>query len=161
RQAGHDDPEIVAFYNYLRLRFTSIPGVRAATLSNHSLIGNGTSGTGVIVYGAAPVGTSILMVGAGFFTTMQIPLLEGREIDGRHGRGAPMVAVINDAFARPSLGDRDPGGQQLRPPRMVPTCDIEIGGVSANTLYGNLKGKMSPTVYLSFAQDGWGPVQGM
>jgi ABC-type antimicrobial peptide transport system permease subunit len=42
-----------------------------------------------------------------------------------------------------------------------PACDIEIVGVSANTLYGNLKGTVPPTVYLPFAQNGWGPVQGM
>jgi predicted permease len=161
RQAGHEDPAIVAFYNDLRRGFTSIPGVTAATLSNHALIGNGTSGTGVRVSGAAPVGSSILMVGAGFFTTMQIPLLEGREIDERDVRGAPMVAVINDAFARRSFGDRQPIGQHLRLSRLCEACDIEIVGVSANTLYGDLKEKMPPTVYLSFAQDGWGPVQGM
>jgi predicted permease len=45
RQAGHRDPEIVAFYNDLRTQFSSIPGVRAASLSNHAVIGTGTSGT--------------------------------------------------------------------------------------------------------------------
>ena len=35
RQAGHRDPEIVAFYNDLRTQFGAIPGVRAASLSNH------------------------------------------------------------------------------------------------------------------------------
>ena len=49
RQAGHNDPEIVAFYNDLRTQFSAIPGVRAASLSNHSLIGTGTSGTGIAV----------------------------------------------------------------------------------------------------------------
>jgi predicted lysophospholipase L1 biosynthesis ABC-type transport system permease subunit len=34
-------------------------------------------------------------------------------------------------------------------------------GVAANTLYGRLKGTPEPTIYLSFAQGGWGPVQGM
>ena len=45
RQAGHTDPEIVAFYNDLRTQFSSIPGVRAASLSSHAVIGTGTSGT--------------------------------------------------------------------------------------------------------------------
>ena len=113
RQAGHKDPEIVAFYNDLRTQFSAIPGVRAASLSNHTLIGTGTSGTGVSVSGADAEGSRILTVGTGFFTTMQIPMLLGREIDERDRPGSPMVAVVNEAFARRSFGDRNPLGQHL------------------------------------------------
>jgi predicted permease len=161
RQAGHSDPEIVAFYDGLRTGFSAIPGVRAASLSNQTLIGMGTSGTGISVAGAAPKGSSILTIGAGFFTTMQIPMRLGREIDESDRLGSPMVAVVNEAFARRSFGDRNPLGQHLALAYGCPKCDIEIVGVSANTLYGNLKGKVPPTVYLPFAQGGWGPVQGM
>jgi macrolide transport system ATP-binding/permease protein len=161
RQAGHNDPEIVAFYNDLRTQLSGIPGVRAASLSNHSLIGTGTSGTGVSVSGAAAVDGSILTIGTGFFATMQIPLLLGREIDERDRPGSPMVAVVNEAFARRSFGDRNPLGEHLALEHGCPKCDIEIVGVAANTLYGNLKGTVPPTVYLPFAQGGWGPVEGM
>lgn len=161
RQAGHHDPEIVAFYGDLRRQFAGIPGVRAATLSNHTLIGTGTSGTGVRISGAAAVDSSVLTVGAEFFTTMEIPLLRGREIDERDAHGAPMVAVVNEAFARRSFGDRSPLGQHLSLGGLCPTCDIEIVGVSANSLYGDLKGEAPPTVYLPYAQNGWGPVRGM
>ena len=161
RQAGHRDPEIVAFYDDLRRQFSSIPGVRAATLSNHALIGMGTSGTGVRVSGGEFESSSILTIGAGFFTTMQIPMLLGREIDDRDRSAFPAVAVVNEAFARRSFGDRSPLGQRLIVQRVCTECDFEIVGVSANSLYGNLKGTAPPTVYLSFAQGGWGPVQGM
>jgi predicted permease len=161
RQAGHRDPEITAFYNDLRTRFNAIPGVHAASLSNHALIGTGTSGTGVRVSGAAPLSSSILTVGTEFFKTMQIPILLGRELDDRDRQGSPMVAVVNQAFAKRSFGDGNPIGQHMTLLFPCPACDIEIVGVSANTLYGNLKGTVPPTVYLPFAQNGWGPVQGM
>jgi predicted permease len=161
RQAGHEDPEIVGFYNDLRTQFSAIPGVRAASLSNHALIGMGTSGTGIRVAGGAFEDSSIMTIGAGFFTTMQIPLLLGRDIDERDGPGAPMVAVVNEAFARRSFGDRNPLGQHLALEAKCTTCDIEIVGVSANSLYGSVKRVAPPTVYLSFAQDAWGPVEGM
>jgi hypothetical protein len=92
---------------------------------------------------------------------MQIPLLMGREIDERDRVGSPMVAVVNEAFARMSFCDRNPLGQHLSVQHVCPKCDIEIVSVSANTLYGRLKGKVEPTVYLPFAQGAWGPVQGM
>jgi predicted lysophospholipase L1 biosynthesis ABC-type transport system permease subunit len=71
-----------------------------------------------------------------------------------------MVAVVNEAFAKRSFGDGNPLGQHLALSHGC-KCDIEIVGVSRNTLYGNLKGKVEPTAYLPFAQGGWGPVQGM
>jgi macrolide transport system ATP-binding/permease protein len=161
RQAGHVDPEIVAFYDDLRRQFMALPGIRDASLSNHALIGTGTSGTGVSVSGAAPVDSTILTVGADFFKTMQIPLTRGREIDEHDGNGSPMVAVVNEAFAKRSFGDRHPIGQHLALMWNCKKCDIEIVGVSANALYGDLKGQAPPTVFLPFTQSGWGPVQGM
>jgi macrolide transport system ATP-binding/permease protein len=161
RQAGHSDPEIVAFYDDLRTQFSAIPGVRAASLSNHTLIGMGTSAGDVRVAGAAPQNGRILTIGAAFFNTMQIPLLLGREIDERDRLGSPMVAVVNEAFAKRSFGDGNPLGQHLALSHGCLKCDIEIVGVSRNTLYGKLKGTAEPTVYLPFAQEGWGPVQGM
>ena len=44
RQAGHRDPEITTFYEDLRKRFESIPGVSSATLSNSSIINAGFAG---------------------------------------------------------------------------------------------------------------------
>ena len=166
RQAGHTDPEIVAFYSGLRTQIAAIPGVRAASLSNHALIGTGTSMTGVCVSGSNAddselQGSSILTIGADFFATMQVPILSGRAIDERDRPGAPMVAVVNEAFAKRSFGDRNPLGQRLGTRKTCPQRNIEIVGVSANTLYGNLKRAASPTVYLSFAQGTWGPVHGM
>jgi macrolide transport system ATP-binding/permease protein len=161
RQAGHTDPGIIALYNDLRRQFSAIAGVRAASLSNLSLIGAGSSGTGVSVAGAALEDSSILTVGTAFFTTMQIPLLMGREIDDGDRPGSPTVAVVNQAFARRSFGDRNPIGQHLALDDSGTRFDCEIVGVAANALYGNLKGTPPPTVYLPFAQGGWGPVQGM
>jgi predicted permease len=161
RQAGHKDPEIVDFYGDLQKKFSGIPGVRAVSLSDHSLIGMGTSGTGISVSGGEPQDSSVLSVGAGFFTTMQIPILMGREIDERDRQRSHMVAVVNENFAKRGFGDRNPIGQSISAGNMCPKCDIEIVGVSADSLYGDIKENAPPTVYLPFAQGAWGPVQGM
>jgi predicted permease len=161
RQAGHKDPEIAAFYNDLRTQFSVIPGVRASSLSNNSLIGMGTSATDVNVAGGPTQNSRILTIGADFFPTMQIPIRIGRAIEERDRQGSPKVAVVNEAFAKRSFGDRSPLGQHLTLASECPKCDLEIVGVAANTLYGNLKGTPRPTVYLSFAQAGWGLVEGM
>jgi macrolide transport system ATP-binding/permease protein len=160
RLAGHKDPDIVTFYDDLRRQFSAIPGVRSATLSNHSVIGD-WSGTDVGVSGAPQINAHVFTIGAGFFTTMQIPILAGREIDVSDRPGSPMAAVVNEKFAKLSFGDQNPLGQRLNVADLCPKCGIEVVGVSANSLHADLKGKVEPTVYLPFGQGGWGPVQGM
>jgi macrolide transport system ATP-binding/permease protein len=162
RQAGQKDPGIVAFYDDLRTQFSAIPGVRSASLSNNSLIGMGTDATSGFMVSGAAKGSRILTIGADFFDTMRIPLLMGRAIEQRDGPGSPMVAVVNETFARSAFGDRNPVGRHLGLPRSCGKCDIEVVGVAANSLYGNLKAKTPPPiVYLPFAQGAWEPVQAM
>ncbi len=108
----------------------------------------------VSLAGGAIQNSRILLMGTGFFHTMQIPILLGRDIEERDRHGSPMVAVVNKEFARLSFGDRNPLGQRLSLPRRCPKCNIEIVGVSGNSLYGDLKGDMPPIVYLPFAQGG-------
>jgi len=144
-QAGHRDPEIATFYADLRKRLEAIPGVLHATLSHASLIGAGRQ-LPISVSGIPAEGTRVLNTGPAFFTTMQIPMLRGREVEERDRPGSPPVAVVNDLFARKYFGDEDPVGRRitlggLRFGEPAPEArDMEIIGVSANARYGGLKG---------------------
>jgi len=164
RQAGHGDPEIITFYDRLLSDFAAIPGVRNVTLSDSPLLGAGYSGTDVTPSGGQPKNSHVLTVGPHFFTTMQIPLVRGREIEARDRPGAPYAAVVNEEFARIFFGKDDPIGRHVMLKRACPTCDIEIVGVVANTLYGQLKETTftpagpPPTVFLPFSQAVWSPV---
>src|SRR5205814_9562367 len=93
RQSGHRDPEILAFYEELRKRFAAIPGVRNATLSHASLLGAGRR-LDLRVSGTPARDTWILNTGPDFFSTMQIPLVKGREIDERDTTGSTGVVVV-------------------------------------------------------------------
>ena len=156
RKAGHKDPEIAAFYANLRTRFSSIPGVRHASLADDSLVAAGT-GLPITAAGMPPnPATSLLMVGPAFFTTMQIPILAGRDFDEHDRSGAPAVTVINEVFAKLTFGDRKPLGQRLtlwepgEPQR--PGRDMEIVGVSRNARYGGLTRAIPPVVYMPYDQ---------
>jgi predicted permease len=155
RKAGHRDPEIVTFYGDLWKRFGEIPGVRSVTLSDDSLIRAGF-GLPIGLAGQPPgPGNRILTVGPAFFTTMQIPILAGRDFDERDRPGAPAVAVINEVFAKINFGDRNPLGQHvsLRARRVEPPVrDMEIVGVTGNARYGSLTQDIPPVVYLPYNQ---------
>ena len=85
-QAGYPEAQGAAFYADLRRRLSEIPGVRQATLSHASLIRAGRAHPSPST-ACRREGTRILPTGPGFFTTMQIPMLRGREIDDRDRAG--------------------------------------------------------------------------
>jgi predicted permease len=152
RQAGHNDPEISDFYSNLQKRFSGIPGVRSATLSQSSLIGAGT-GYPISVHGGPPdENTRLLFIGSDFLKTMQIPILAGREIDDRDQPGSLPVAVINEVFAKANFGNQNPVGQHLLLALRAAPRDMEIVGLSKNALYGGLKDAIPPVVYIPFNQ---------
>ena len=155
RQAGHRDGEIAAFYADLRKRFESIPGVRSATLSQSSIISAGHAGgayRGAMKIGAVSIqGASVMVAGPRFLTTMQIPLLAGREIDDRDQPGSTPVAVISERLARTYFGNENPVGRRIT--FVDDKRDLEIVGVSAHLRYGGLKGEgSSMTVFAAASQ---------
>jgi predicted permease len=156
RQAGHRDPEIVTFYADLRKRFESIPGVSSATLSQSSIISAGRAGgayRGTMKIGAVTVlGASVMAAGPRFLTTMQIPILAGREIDDRDQTGSTPVAVISERLARTYFGNENPLGRRIT--FVDDRRALEIVGVSANLRYGGLKNEeeSAMTVFTAASQ---------
>jgi macrolide transport system ATP-binding/permease protein len=158
-RAGHADSEVPAFYNELRARFAAIPGVRSATLSEWPLMG-GRVFSPVSAAGGEAKTVFIWAVGPGFFTTMQIPILRGREIQPRDMIGSHLAAVVSQDFARENFAGGNPLGQFLGLPEDCPQCAVEIVGVSADVLIGHdVRDERGPTVFLPFTT--WGHVEGM
>jgi predicted permease len=112
------------------------------------------NGLPISVPGAQPNDANrFLTVGPSFLTTMQIPILAGRDIQERDRSGSQPVAVINERFAKINFAGQNPLGRHLilwkdnRPAR-----DMEIVGVSKNARYGGLKQEIPPVVYIPYDQ---------
>jgi macrolide transport system ATP-binding/permease protein len=156
RKAGHKDPEIVAFYADLQKRFGTIPGVRDVSLSNQPLIEAGF-GLSFLIPGKQPgPDNRMLVVGPGFFKTMQIPIVAGRGIDEHDQPGSKGVAVVSELFAKVNFGDENPLGQQVRlrgdPEHHETGRDMEIVGICRNVRYGGLRDKARPVIYITYNQ---------
>jgi len=176
RQAGHRDPEILSFYRDLKKRLAAIPGVRSASMANSPLIGDGAWGWPVVPLGkkppekapsgygsgAARTSTRVLGTGPGFFSTMHIPLLAGREFDERDRMGAPPVAIVNEAWVKVNLGGGNAVGQRVTSfgLRMKPQ-EMEIIGLARNARYDDLTGDFPAIVYLPSEQNQDVPVDEM
>ena len=154
-QAGLTDSRITAFYGDLQRRLNEVHGVRDVTLSHASLIRAGRSHP-TTVNGVATENTRIMWTGPAFFTTMQIPILRGRELGEGDREGTPRVAVVSDLFARNNFGDRDPIGQHIEIGGYMRVDGapvvLEIVGVAATARYGGLKNQVPPVVYVAYAQ---------
>ena len=155
RQSGHKDPEIATFYANLRQRFEAIPGVNSATLSHASILSGGHAGKtyrGAMEAGNVSIqGARVMTAGPRFLTTMQIPILAGREIDDRDQASSPAVAVISENLARTYYGSENPIGRRIR--FVDQKRDLEIVGVSANLRHGSLKEESSMSVFIAAAQN--------
>jgi macrolide transport system ATP-binding/permease protein len=151
RQPGARDTDIAGLYLDLLGRFRSMPGVRSASLSRYSLVGDGAMQMPVALPGEQPNGpTQVLTVGPSFFATMQIPMLAGREIDEGDLSTTRAVAVVNDLFAKAKFGGHNPIGGHISIVGPSPR-DLEIIGVSGNVRYAELKEEDQPIVYFPFA----------
>src|SRR6266536_3343014 len=154
RQAGHRDSEMAIFYADLRKRLESIPGVSSATLSQSSIINAvrvGSAIGGPMNIGAVTIeGARVLAAGPRFLTTMQIPILAGREIDDRDQPGSRPVAVISERLARTYFGNENPVGRSITAPEEK--RDLEIAGVSGNVRSGGLKDESPMTVFAAASQ---------
>ena len=154
-QAGLPETRVADFYADLRRRLSDVPGVRGVTLSHASLIRAGRAHP-ITVDGQPTRGTRVLWTGPRFFTTMQIPILRGREITERDRQGTLPVVVVSELFARTNFGDAEPIGRRIAIGGSLRVGGepvvFEVVGVAASARYGGLKGDVPPVVYVAYAQ---------
>jgi putative ABC transport system permease protein len=99
------------------------------------------------------------VVTPGYFATLRIPLLRGRQLAAGDSTGAPLVAVISAEMARRYWPDQDPLGQRITyddtdtPPALVKW--LTIVGVVGNVHHDGLAGASRAEVYRPQAQDPW------
>jgi predicted permease len=90
-------------------------------------------------------------VAPGFFATMGIPLVSGRDFTDGDGPGAPRVAVVNETFVRYFYGDQDPLGRRFRRGRND-EFDIQIVGVVKDGKAASLREEPIRFVYEPYRQ---------
>ena len=117
---GYDPTTGLAFYRDLRQRTAALPRVEAAALASWLPLGRrGCKGSGVEVDGyVRPPGEDttyeFAIVSPGYFETLRIPLVAGREFTVADDATAPRVAVVNEHFAQRFWPGRDAVGQRFR-----------------------------------------------
>jgi predicted permease len=159
---GYNASQAATFYDTLGRRVKRLPGVTSAAFSDNLLpltlrgLRRPTNVTPSAMAASLPEKQWPLVdrsqVGPGYFRTMGIPILRGREFLKTDTAKAPRVAVVNQALARNFWPGQDPIGKRLD------IGDIkkewEVVGVVATAKYVTLGEKPRPLVYLSILQTG-------
>ena len=111
----------VAFGSELLKRVRAIPGIDAAAIvENAPLSGNASFHDVLMGTSREPVdenkSTAFNEVSPRFFATMETPVLRGRDFDEHDVAGAPLVAIVNETFARKIAKNENPIGMTFRVP---------------------------------------------
>lgn len=104
--------------------------------------------------------TSLSRVGPDYFKTLQIPLLAGRDFDARDRIGSPLVAIVNEAFARKFFNEASPVGNRFWVAATPgdPDTRYEIVGLVRDSKYEDLREEFQPIAYYAASQNsGAGP----
>ena len=132
-----------------------VPGVVSASMSTHTPF-NGAIWSEMAVPAGQPLPEreNALFVGAapGFFATMQIRLLAGREFLDRDTVDHPAVAIVNRTYAQRYFPDQNPVGQHLSAMVRGQRTDLEIVAVAESAHTAALRTTPRATVYVAYAQ---------
>jgi predicted permease len=140
-------------YKDLLTRVQSLNGVRSCSLAQFTP----TTLRGNTIPFILPTGEErralVPMVYPNYFATMGIGVVSGRDFNaGDLTESSPLVAVVNETFARQAFGGGNPVGQQLRARNEL----REIIGVVRDSRYTNLRGETPAIVYQTFLQTATG-----
>jgi predicted permease len=137
------------------------PGVTKATYSDNGLFAGKDSGSRVRFEGFTPGsrGDAVChfdQVGPGYFSTLGIPVLLGRDIADTDTPNAPRVAIINQSMANFYFGNRNPIGQTLYYEGSRVKFTLTIVGVVKDVRDHGLRRDVPRRFYVSYQQ----PVDG-
>jgi predicted permease len=157
RASGYTNEQQPALSRRLLEGVRGVPGLVAVTAA-HTAFGSGGSHTCCIAIPgrafAADENREIqtLGVGSGYFRTMRLPVVLGRDFEEREISlefgTPPRIAIVSEAFARKYFPGRSPVGERFGwgdAPKV--SYDITIVGVARDANYGRLRGQPRPLIY--------------
>ena len=146
------------FYPRLLEEAKQLPGVVAAALADTAPLGVHT-GWSIFVPGYVPRANEprsspwVGFISPGYFATMRIPLLLGRDVDERDVYSLNKVLVVNETFARHFFRGENPIGRRVGLADGV--YDYEIIGVVKDGKYTGLREESLRMVYVPFRPGPW------
>ena len=161
---GYSAERAMALFERVEDELGQTAGVASVAATTVPLLADNSQRPNVLVQGfeAAPdtdMRASFASVGPGYFQTMGIPIVAGREFSRADGPMTPHVAIVNEAFTRKfNLGSQAIGRRVglARAGRTVP--DVEIVGIVRDAKYSQMREPAPPQLFFPYRQGAGGPM---
>ena len=157
-EEGRRGPDVAVMFKNVLDRAATIPGVTSVSASSSNFFGaGGGTGSPVIVPGHVRTDDEDFfvrwnLITSGFFDTVGMHLIAGRDFDARDDTGAPRVAIVNESMARMYFGTTDAVGRRFGMRRDTGN-EIEIVGVVENSPSDSARTADERMIYLPFLQE--------
>ncbi|MGA7884387.1 MAG: ABC transporter permease [Acidobacteriaceae bacterium] len=159
QMAGYQASQADAFFRQLKMTLEAIPGVREVTYSTYSPMEGDNWGTGVYIEGKAPPppgsdfnGASWVRVSPGYFENIGTKVMAGREFTEQDNATAPLVAVVNEIFAKRFFKNGDAVGQHFGMFDQKFAGTYTIVGITEDTQYWDPDSKLRPMFFVPGTQ---------
>jgi putative ABC transport system permease protein len=157
--AGYEDGRTNTLYQEILDKLSNLFGVQSAAATNDPELANNNWGYNITIAGYRPaegehMNVEWARISPGYFSTMKMPLLAGREIDQSDRLGTRKVAVVNEGFARHYFErPQDALGRYFCSGAGDVTPDIEIVGVVRDARHTTVREGVRHTVFTPYLQD--------
>lgn len=145
-EQGYTPAQARAFYRRARDRVEALPGVESAALSQNRLLRGSTLQLPVYPEGEDTAlqcgGRNVHRVNAvfpGFFETVGIPLLRGRDFDESISADGPRLAIVNQTMADLLWPNEDPVGRRFLLREAEARVPVEVRGVARDAKYRHVR----------------------
>jgi predicted permease len=137
-----------AFDQQVLDKVRALPGVRSASIANWTPLGFGGSTEGFVPEGyvAGPheaVDAGVCIVSPGYFSVMEIPILQGRDFSADDSAKSQKVVIINQALADRYWHNQDAVGKRMKLEGEWAT----VIGIARTSEYFDLNEKPRPFMY--------------
>lgn len=156
-RAGYTEARLRTLTPQMLERLRALPGVRAAAID--MCLPPGCLWNSVLhVAGHPELSESAMQthqdnVGSGYFRTLGIPVVKGREFEDSDTGDTRPVALVNQSLAKKLFGDADPLGRQVGFGPPPADAQFTIVGVVGNARVDGLRAQPPPVFYQPIAQN--------
>ncbi len=158
-KSRYGNPEAIArFSEEVTARLAGLPGVARASAASLNPLTAWRANVAFLIEGRAdqdPKKAPLVnyrAVAPGYFRTLRVPLLDGRDVSSRDTASSTPVAVVSATLARTHFRGTSPVGARLRIDDSEPWRTVEVVGVVGDVKFTGLDAEGAADVYVPYTQ---------